>query len=138
MQPIARSGAQQIPLAVARIDGRQFRAVERAPLLVKVPPGYAVLRRDDRRIGTEQGRHLVGDGCRGMRLQGDDDKVLRAGLGGVVGTGHLGDALLAVDEKLQTVRLHRRQMRPARDAGDVGSIAARQFYRHVTADRAGA
>ena len=55
-----------------------------------------------------------------MGFQGDDDIILGPGLGRVVGAKAIpGDAFLAVDEQLEAVFLHRRQMLAARDQGNI-------------------
>ena len=70
-----------------------------------------------------------------MRLQRDDDGILRAELGGVVGCADLGPALLAAGAHADAAGLHRREMRPARDQRDLRPALCK-LQPEVGADRA--
>jgi hypothetical protein len=72
-----------------------------------------------------------------MRLQANDDKILRPKLGGIVGAARPHHAFLIADQQFESVRAHRREMGPARDQTDVGA-RARQLDPEISTDRAGA
>ena len=68
-----------------------------------------------------------------MGLQRDDDIVLRTEFGGIVGAVQMLDALLAVDEELEAVLLHRFEMGAARDQAHFGP-GTRKLHAHIAAD----
>ena len=92
-------GADLIPLAVAAVNGVEPPVLEFTGQLVEIPPGNTVLGGYHGGIRSEQWRHSIHDRGYGMSLQGNDDVLLRACLGGVVGGGHLHHLLLVADEQ---------------------------------------
>ena len=125
------------PLHVARIDRGEARVRKRPLDPVEVPPWDAVHRADDRGRRSEQRPNRRRRGRHGMRLEGDDDIVLRTEGRRVVGHGDRdGDACPCLDQG-QAVRSHRREMRPAGDEADSGA-GPRQLRAQVTADGPGA
>ena len=72
-----------------------------------------------------------------MRLQADDDEILRAEFGGIVGAARMHHALLVADQELQPVGAHGGEMRAARHQADIGA-RARELHAEIAADRAGA
>ena len=56
-----------------------------------------------------------------MRLQADDDEILRAEFDRIVGAARLHDVLFVTDQQLQAVGLHRFKVCTAGDETDVGS-----------------
>ena len=72
-----------------------------------------------------------------MRLQADDDDILRAKFGGIVGAARMDHAFFLADQELQSVGAHRGKMRAARDQADI-SAGARELNPKIAADRAGA
>ena len=54
-----------------------MRRFSKALQSIEIPPGHAVDRGDHRRVGPQQWLHLVDDARYRMRLQRDDDVVLR-------------------------------------------------------------
>ena len=72
-----------------------------------------------------------------MGLEGDDDVILGPDLGGVVGAARMADPFLAVDQQLEAVRLHGREMGAAGDQGDIDP-SPRKLRSEVAADGAGA
>ena len=111
-------------------------ALPRTGKLEEIPPGDAVLRGHDGGAGSQQWRHLVHDRRNRVGLQGEDDAVLRACLGGVVGAVHPRNLFLAATQQRQAVRPHRFQMRSASDQRDFHS-AQRQLGAQVAADGPG-
>ena len=70
--------ADRVPDAAAGVDGLDAAVGVTAPVeAVEVPPGHAVLRRDDGGLGPEQRRDGVERGRDRVRLDGEDDVVLR-------------------------------------------------------------
>ncbi len=72
-----------------------------------------------------------------MRLQADDDEILRAEFTGIIGAARPHHMGLIADQQCEPVVAHRRQMRAARHQADVGA-RARQLHTDISADRAGA
>ncbi len=72
-----------------------------------------------------------------MRLQHDDDVVLYAELGRIIGAARMDDVLLFADEQRQAALAHRGQVSAARDQADIGA-SARKLHAEISADRAGA
>jgi hypothetical protein len=70
-----------------------------------------------------------------MRLEGDDDVVLRADFLRIVGAVQVLDPFLAVDEELQAVLFHRFEMGAASYEADLGT-RTRKLHAHIAADRA--
>ena len=92
----------------------------RAGTFVKVPPGQAVLRRDDRRFRAEQRGNFGGDAGDLMRLHRENDAILRGKPADPVSRRYwrLRDfhrAVVAVFDEAQAVGLYCRQMGAARD-----------------------
>src|SRR3984893_17459877 len=72
-----------------------------------------------------------------MRLQANDDEILRSQFGGVVGAAGMHDALFITNQQFEAVGTHRGQVSAARDQADIGS-RERQLHAEIAADRAGA
>ena len=72
-----------------------------------------------------------------MGFQGNDDIVLGPGFGRIFRRRYARGPFFAVLDQLETVLLHRGQMRPAGDQGDVGAVQC-QACPEIAADRAGA
>lgn len=128
---------QFAPLSPARIDALQRRAFVGSAVLVEIPVGNAVHRGHNAGFLGKQRLHRIDDAGDGMRLQADDDEVLRAKFGGVVGAARTRHTFFVADQKLQSIRLHRGKMGAARDQADVGA-RARELNPEITADRTGA
>ncbi len=130
-------GIERLIERAAGIDRLDAHALESAALLMKIPPGYSVLRGDEDGAGSEQRYDLRRRRRQGIRLQGQDHQILLAELCGAVARGDLHPARRARLGECQAARPDRRELRAAghhahRQAG------ARQLRRHVAADRAGA
>ena len=106
-------------------------------MLVEVPVGDSVDRGDDAGVRPEQRLHLLDHAGDGMRLQADDDEILRAELGRIVGAARMHHVLLVADQELESVGAHRGEMRAARHQADVDACA-RELHAEISADRAGA
>ena len=92
-------------------------------------------RGDDARRCPEQGLHRVDHAGDGMRLEADDDDILRPEFGGIVSAARSRHLRLVADQELEPVGLHRRQMRAARD--DRNLVAGgRESRREIAADGA--
>ena len=72
-----------------------------------------------------------------MRLQADDDEVLRSEFGRIVGAARMHHALLVTDQELEPVGAHRGEMRAARHQADIDA-RARELHTEIAADRTGA
>src|SRR6185503_18502925 len=87
------------------------------------------------------GAHQLGDLGRragqAIRLQGDDDVILRSGFGGLVGGGKAHGYGLAFTFQGQALFADRGQMRPARDHRDLGAGLV-QLDGEIAANGAGA
>ena len=114
-------GADGVPLQVPRVHRLQPVSVPFPAVLVEVPPRYAVDGRDHRRVFVEQMLNRSHDGGHRRRLDGDDHVVVGADLGRVVGTPGVDHVLVVVDQKLETVRSHGREVWPAGYQSDVGA-----------------
>ncbi len=112
-------------------------AFQLAAVLVEIPVRQTVDRGDDGRVGAEQRRNQIDDGGNRMRLQRDDDDILRPELCGIIRAAHFDGMFLAVDAQLHAVRLHRREMRSARHETHVRT-GSRELRAHIAADRTGA
>ena len=99
----------RLPLDAARIDGFEARAGERAAVLVEIPPRDAVGRRHHGGLRAQHRRHFRRDGGRRVGLDGDDHRILRAGLRRIVGRGRPADPLPAVDMQHDAVLADCRQ-----------------------------
>ena len=106
-------------------------------MLVEVPVGYAVDGGNDARLRSEQRLHLLDHAGDGMRLQADDDVILRSELGGIIGAARMHHALLFADQQLQSVGAHRGQVGAACNKADVDA-RARELHTEIAADRTGA
>ncbi len=102
--------ADRAPLPVAGIDAFQTQIGILAVQSVEIPPRHAVLRRDDRRRRAEQRLQALRRVPALMRLQGDDDIVLRAQLGRIARRRQFGDMLGAAAQQLEALRPDRVQM----------------------------
>ncbi len=104
---------------------RARRSSQRAAEPVEIPPGHAVRRRDHGRLGAEQRPHRRRRRpAAPMRLERDDDVVLRAGsAGSSVARGRTGDAL-AAERSVSPFARHRREVGAARDQADLGARRA--------------
>jgi len=98
MQPMARS-APSSRTAAAGIDGFQRRILVGAAVLVKVPVGDAIHRGDDAGIAARAAAASVRARGDGVRLQADDDEILRSELGGIIGAARMHHTLLIPDQK---------------------------------------
>src|SRR6516225_3145191 len=130
-------GSELVPLSAAGVDAFQPRAFIRAAVLVEIPIGDAVDGGNNARAWPEQRPHGVDDVGNGVGFQANDDKILRAEFGGIVGAAQTYHALFAVDEELEAVLAHRRKMRPTRDQADIRA-RTRQLHAEISANRAGA
>src|SRR5690606_15780899 len=126
-------GAQAAPRLRTGVDGLERAALEGAAELVEVPVGHAVDGGDDAGVVAEERLHGVDDARHRVRLQRDDDVVLRAEFLGIVGAVEVLDALLAVDEQLQAVLAHRLKMSAACNKADLGAGAGK-LHAHISAD----
>ena len=133
---MTRSGPMACHWRPARIDAFQPQIRILALQAVEIPPRHAVLRGDHGRVRPEQRPHLLGRFPGLMRLQRDDDVVLRPELGRIVGGRHLATRSSPPIE-LQPVLLDRGEMRAARHERDVGAAPLHQ-HAHIAADGAGA
>src|SRR5258708_19034534 len=77
---------QFAPLPSARIDALQRRSLALVAVLIEVPVGNPVNRGDNSRMRTQQRLDGFDDTGDRMRLQANDDKILRPQLSGVVST----------------------------------------------------
>ena len=77
-------GSNRIPLRGAGIDTFQMMAVERAALLVEIPPGKAIHRCQNGGARTEKRSERARAGVGLLRLQRADHDVLWTKRGGVV------------------------------------------------------
>jgi hypothetical protein len=102
---------------------------------MEIPPWHAILRRDDGGRVAEQRRHLIGGFPGLMRLQRDDDIVLRPEFGRIAGRRHFRDLLLIVDQQLQAPAFDSGQMLTAGNDGDIRP-AILQENGHIAANRA--
>ncbi|MCY1201915.1 hypothetical protein D9M72_133880 [compost metagenome] len=112
---------QAAPLPAARVDAFQRRARQLAAVLVEVPVRNAIDAGHDRGFRAQQRLDQVDHARHRMRLQRNEDIVLRPQLARIAGAAHPRRALLAVDQQPHPVFLHRRQVRTARDEADIGS-----------------
>ena len=108
-------GSNSVPQPAARVDAFQPPVLPRALEPVKIPPGNAVHRFDNRGLWPEQRLNPVDDSGKRRRLERDDDVVLGTDLGRVVGATQPDAAGLAVDEEGETLGLHGLEMGAARD-----------------------
>ena len=130
-------GSELVPLSAAGIDAFQPRALICTPVLIEIPVGDAVDGGDDARARPKQRPHGIDNAGNGVGFQANDDKILRAEFGGIVGAAQMHHALFVVDEELEAVLAHRRKMRPTRDQADIRA-RARQLHAEISANRAGA
>src|SRR3569832_1757943 len=130
-------GTEFTPLPPAGIDALQRRSLVSTTVLVEVPIGNAVDRRDDAGVRPDQGLHRIDRTGDGMCLQTDDDEVLRAKFGRGIGAARTNHALLIGDLKLQPIGAHRRQVRAAGDQTDVGA-GTHELDPEIAAERTGA
>ena len=128
---------QFAPLPSAGIDAFQDRTFVRAAVLVEVPVGNAIDRGDDARVRPEQRLHRFDHAGDGMRLQADDDEILRPEFGWIVGAARMHHVLLVADQKLEAVGAHGGEMRAARHQADIGA-GPRELHSEITTDCAGA
>jgi hypothetical protein len=107
---------------------------------LKVPPGHAVLRADDHRVGPEQRAQLRREGGEAVRLDAEDHDVDGADRREIAGDGWRHVEVTSAREHAQAAIAHRLQMRTARvqDHVDVGSGGLRQTRADVASNRAGA
>ena len=101
------------------IDALEAPAFVLAAVLHEVPPRDAVLRREHDRIRDVHGGQVAHDRAHLVRLHAENDEILRAGLGDLVGRGHVRELLAAVlfDELEPTCGLDGGKVRTARDHG---------------------
>src|ERR1700682_1911156 len=88
------------PLPSPGTDALQYRTFMQAAVLVEVPVGNAIDRGDDARARSEQRLHRFDHAGDGMRLQADDDKILRPEFGGIGGAEGMVHMLPHPDQKL--------------------------------------
>src|SRR5260370_33268101 len=100
------------------MDALQRGPLVRAAVLVEIPIGNAVDRRDDAGLRPKQWLHLIYHTGDGMRLQANDDKILRPKLGGICGAAWLNHASLASGPQVSSARLHPVGMRAAAEQSD--------------------
>ena len=137
MQPIARWGVSS---RHCRPPGSMLSSVEPsigAAMLVEIPIGNSVDRGDDAGVRPEQRLHLLDHAGDRMRLQADDDEILRPELGGIVGAARMHHALLIADQQFEPVGAHGGEMGAARHQADVDACA-RELHTEIAADRTGA
>src|SRR5258706_16185594 len=85
------------PLPSAGIDTLQRRPFVAAAVLIEIPIGNSIDRGDDARSRPEQRLHRLDYAGDGMRLQANDDKILRPKLGGIVSAAWLHHAFFIAD-----------------------------------------
>ena len=127
----------QVPLDVAGVDRGDAPTLVGAFQLVEVPPGDAVGGRDHGRLRSEQRLQAFADSGHRVRLERDNDGILRAELRRIVGRPNLRPALLTAGAHAHAIGLHRREMRPARDQRDLRA-AQRKLESKIGADGPGA
>src|SRR5207253_10395636 len=102
------------------IDALQPAAFERTAVLEEVPPRNAVLRGQHCGLGPAEVIEVGDDGGNLMRLHAEDDELLCAGLGNLVGGSNARHDLTAVLlDQLQAVGLDGCEMRTACDHADL-------------------
>ena len=124
------------PLPSAGIDAFKDRTFVTAAVPVEIPVGNAIDGGDDARSRPEQRLHRFDHAGNGMRLQANNDKILRPKLGGIVGAARPHHALFIADQQFKSAFAHRGQMRSPRHQADVGACA-RQLHPEIATDRAG-
>src|SRR5712671_2820302 len=128
---------QFAPLPSAWIDTLKGRSLALVAVLVEVPVRNPVDRSDNPRVRAQQRLDRFDDAGDRMRLQANDDEILRSQFGGVVGAAGMHDALFITNQQLEAVGTHRGQVSAARDQADIRS-RQRQLHAEIAADRAGA
>src|SRR3984885_2387244 len=126
-----------VPLAPAGIHRLKMMPLEAAAGAMKVPPGNSVHRGEYRRSGTQQRRECGRAVIRLMRLERAYHDVLHPKSARVLGGGNPRHFLRTASHELEAVLLNGPQMCTAGDEAYV-LTRRRQFYRHISAYRAGA
>ena len=112
-------GLEAVPLDTAGIDALDHPALELAAMPVKIPVWHAIHGGHHAGVIGQQRLHLADGRAELVRLQPDDDEILRAKLGGIVGAGRTHDDFLVVLQQAKAVAPHRFEMRAARDQADI-------------------
>ena len=114
-------------------------ALERSALFVEVPPRNPVLHREDRRVVAAERVEVAGDRGDLMRLHGEDDEILHAGVGCSLMRGdRAGDDLESVfADDAHAALANRVEIGAARDEGHV-LAGGGEPSAHVSADCSGA
>ena len=86
---------------------------------MEIPPGDAVGGCDHGRLRPEQWLQAFTDAGHRVRLERDNDGILRAEFRRIVSRANLRPALLAAGAHADAIGLHRREMGPARDQRDL-------------------
>ena len=123
-------GSNRVPLRGAGIDTLQMMAVERAALLVEIPPGNAVHRGQNGGARAEERSERARAGVGLLRFQRADHDVLRTKRGGVVARRQVYRARLSVYDQLEPAAPNGRQMRTARNGTDFMACQG-ELPRHV-------
>ena len=100
---------------------------------IKIPPGNARGRWNDRRFGAEQGLHCGQFTIDLVRLQRDEHIILRPKFRRVIGGAHGHGEIIFRRYDADAVTLHRLQMWASGNQGDVDP-AARQMAANVATD----
>src|SRR5262249_52646446 len=121
-----------------RIEAHEALIVVAATEALEIPPGEPVLNREYDRIWPKQLIDLTDDLVKVVRLHGEHDDILFAGLRRLLNGSHLRRFYLAVVPfKLEAVLLHRGKMRALVDDGHLVA-GERELGGHQSADGAGA
>src|SRR5258707_9681136 len=89
---------QFAPLPPAWIDALKRRSLALVAMLVEVPVGNSVYSGDNPRVQAQQGLDCFDDTGDRVRLQANDDKILRPQFGGVIGATGLHYALFIANQ----------------------------------------
>ena len=119
----------------ARIDALEAQPVQLTAVVLEVPPRDAVLRADDGRVGTEQRPQRRRQRRQTVRLDAEEDDVGRADRRQIAGDLRPDLEVAFGARDAQPARLHRLQVRTAREQHDVGAGLG-QPRADVSADRA--
>ena len=117
----------------AGIDAFEPEAVELTAVTLEVPPRDPVLRGDDHRIRTEERTQRRRQGGEAVRLDAKKDDVGGADRGEIAGDLRLDLEVAVSAGDAKATRLHRLQVRPAREQHHVGA-RTREACPDVAAD----
>src|SRR5690348_6048110 len=129
-------GAEHPPLPAPRIDALQSRPPGDSARAVEVPVRQSVAGRDHTGAIAQQRPHRF-DRLRDlMRLERDDDVVLRAQCLRIVGAARMDDVLVPIDAQAQPIIAYRHEMLAAGDDAHFEIGYARQLGSDEASDRA--